>query len=248
MENKEIRRANMLALADQNGGLQGLADKTKTDAKYLSQVKNRWQGRGMGDDVARRIEEELGKERGWMDTLHAAPGADEVIANLGISPLRTWEHESDLPEGEYAFIPRLDVRLSAGHGAEQGTLGLQLEIDFIKDQRPLAFRTDWIRRNHLRPNKLASMTASGDSGEPRIHDGDALVVDTSQCEIVDGRLYALWYDGGERVKRLYLLPGGGLLIRSDNEAKYPPLTLKAEQAESVRIIGRVVHVAGEGGL
>lgn len=71
MENKEIRLANMLALAEQYGGLQGLADKTKTDAKYLSQVKNRWQGRGMGDEVARRIEDALGKPRGWMDTLQA---------------------------------------------------------------------------------------------------------------------------------------------------------------------------------
>src|SRR5258707_211059 len=52
MENKEIRRANMLALAEELGGLQALADRTKTDPKYLSQVKNRWQGPGMGDELA----------------------------------------------------------------------------------------------------------------------------------------------------------------------------------------------------
>lgn len=66
----------MLLLAEQHGGLQGLADATKTDAKYLSQVKNRWKGRGMGDDVARRIEEALKKQRGWMDRLQT--GADSI--------------------------------------------------------------------------------------------------------------------------------------------------------------------------
>jgi hypothetical protein len=38
MESKEIRRRNMLMLATELGGLQGLAEQTKTDAKYLSQV------------------------------------------------------------------------------------------------------------------------------------------------------------------------------------------------------------------
>jgi phage repressor protein C with HTH and peptisase S24 domain len=66
--------------------------------------------------------------------------------------------------------------------------------------------------------------------------------------VIDGKVYALWYDGGERVKRLHRMPGGGLMIRSDNEAKYPPLKLSAEEAEQVRIIGRVVHVSGQGGL
>jgi hypothetical protein len=70
MDNKEIRRANMLALAEEFGGLAALAEKTGTDAKYLSQVKNRWNGRGMGDDVARRIERKLEKPKGWMDVLH----------------------------------------------------------------------------------------------------------------------------------------------------------------------------------
>lgn len=73
------------------------------------------------------------------------------------------------------------------------------------------------------------------------------MVDTSQTTVIDGKVYALWYDGGERVKRLYRLPGGGLKIKSDNDT-YPAIELSADTVELVRIIGRVVHVAGEGGL
>lgn len=86
MENKEIRRANMLMLAEELGSLRVLADKTGTDAKYLSQVKNRWrrpggQPTGMGDDVARRIEDALQKPRGWMDAPQkkGAKGAESAM-------------------------------------------------------------------------------------------------------------------------------------------------------------------------
>lgn len=79
----------MLMLAKDAGGLQALASKTGTDAKYLSQVKNRWKRPGsdtvsaMGDDVARRIERALNKSNGWMDVLHkGADGAAHGAATL----------------------------------------------------------------------------------------------------------------------------------------------------------------------
>ena len=146
----------------------------------------------------------------------------------------------DLPEGEFVVVPRLNVRLSAGAGSEQ------VDID-LEQRQPTAFRAEWIRKHHLSPKRLACMRAKGDSMTDRIQDGDMLVVDTSQVDVVDGRVYALWYEGGERVKRLLRLPGGGLRIASDNQA-YAPIDVGATEAERVRIIGRVVHVAGEGGL
>jgi len=175
------------------------------------------------------------------------PGVKQpgVIA-YGLSPIRSWEHEQDLPPGDYVHIPTFEVHLSAGSGDEQRSL-FQLEIEFLKGET-LAFRADWIRRMKLKPSKLASMRVVGDSMENRLHDGDAVVIDTSQTEVLDGKVYALWYDGGERVKRLYRRPGGGLIVHSDNQAKYPQLVLTPEEAAQVRIIGRVVHVSGEGGL
>ena len=157
-----------------------------------------------------------------------------------MQPILAWEHPDDLPEGEFVLIPRLGIHLSAGNGYEQ------VEIEFL-DKQPQAFRADWIRKKHLKPKKLASMIADGDSMEDRIQHGDALVVDTSQKDVVDGKVYALWYDGGERVKRLYRLPGGILRIQSDN-TKYPEIEVQPSEMEHVRIIGRIVYVAGEGGL
>lgn len=165
----------------------------------------------------------------------------EITAG-GFSPILAWEHPDDLPPGEYVDVPRLKMVLGAGPGREQ-----QLKISFVKEQAQ-AFRADWIRKRGLRPSKLAVMKVSGDSMEPRIHDGDAVVIDTSQIEIVDGAVYALWYDDGERVKRLYRRPGGGIIIHSDHETKHPQMILAGKEANNIRIIGRVVHVSGDGGL
>jgi phage repressor protein C with HTH and peptisase S24 domain len=165
---------------------------------------------------------------------------ETTYATASPAPILVWQYEHDLPQGDFVFIPRLEVRLSAGTGHEQ------LDIASVKSQ-PQAFRADWIRKNHLKPKALMCMSADGPSMEPRITHGDSLVIDTSDLEVRDGKIYALWYDGGERVKRLFRLPDGGLRVQSDNPA-HPTLTLTREQAEHVRIIGRVVHLSGEGGL
>jgi hypothetical protein len=73
MENKEIRRANLILLIGEYGSVAALAEKTDIDPTYLTNIKNRAQtSRGlfqMGDEVARRIEQKLGKGNGWMDQL-----------------------------------------------------------------------------------------------------------------------------------------------------------------------------------
>ncbi|MDR2365837.1 MAG: helix-turn-helix transcriptional regulator [Zoogloeaceae bacterium] len=168
--------------------------------------------------------------------------ADNAGSLSGLIPIEAWEHEDDLPDlGDFIRVPRLDVHLSAGHGREI------VEVDLVREA-PQVFRAEWVRRLGLKPSKLASMYAAGDSMEPRVHDGDSLLVDTSRTTVTDGKVYALAYAGELRVKRLYRRVDGGIIIVSDNERNYPRLEVPAEQMEHVRIIGRVMHVQGTGGL
>ena len=70
----EIRRDNLEQLIQTHGSLAELNDKlglARTDAT-LSQIRNqslssRGKRRAMGDELARRIEQTLGLEVGWMD-------------------------------------------------------------------------------------------------------------------------------------------------------------------------------------
>ena len=191
-------------------------------------------------DISPRLAAEAASYVSGTNATLPAPSGGGSGGPSTLQPILAWEHESDLPPGEFVMVPRLNVVLSAGNGHEQ------IEIEFVKHQ-PQAFRADWIRRERLKPSKLASMNAQGDSMEPVIFHDDALIVDTSQTAVSDGKVYAIWYEGGERVKRLYRLPGGGLRIKSDNPA-YDPIELRGEDAELVRVIGRVVHRAGNAGL
>lgn len=64
--NKEIRLENLnklILLADQNES--ELARQCDLASNQINQIRNG--SKGMGDAIARRIEQNLGLERGWMD-------------------------------------------------------------------------------------------------------------------------------------------------------------------------------------
>lgn len=213
-----------------NGKTKKMKLETATKAAALYGVNPLWLATGNGP------------KRGFnLANLAYTGAAPTSFDNKSLKPLLVWEHPDELPAGEYVLVPRLNIQLSAGHGREH------VDVDLIKE-KPQAFRADWIRELRLRPAGLASMRAHGDSMEPRIYNGDAVVVDTADQEIQDGRTYALWYDGGERIKRLYRLPGGGLRILSDNRDKYPAIDLNNEQCQHVRVLGRVRHVSSTQGF
>lgn len=143
-------------------------------------------------------------------------------------------------DADYEFIPRYDVRAAAGAGSEN---------EYEEVDKHLAFRRDWLLEKGLRAKDLKIIAAAGDSMEPRISDGDILLVDTSdRFQIQDGKIYALNIGGMTRVKRLSIRYDGSLVIRSDNLASDPPHeeVVPKEEAEAValNIIGRVVWAGG----
>lgn len=69
-EIRETRRRNLSVVVQECGGQAALADRIGTDASYVSQLMNEWEGRAMGPSFARKIEAALKKPRGWMDTQH----------------------------------------------------------------------------------------------------------------------------------------------------------------------------------
>ncbi|MCM2537684.1 hypothetical protein NDN94_07565 [Burkholderia glumae] len=160
-------------------------------------------------------------------------GRDSVSAR----PLKVWESESDLGD-DYVLIPRLDIKFSAGNGR------IVWHVD-QKSQKQ-AFRKSWCMRLGINPEHAATIIADGSSMEPRVLDGDSLVVDYKALHVLDGKVYALAYQNEVYVKRLFKKPDGGLRVASDNadKVRYPDMDLSAEQVEYVQIIGRVVAISG----
>lgn len=131
---------------------------------------------------------------------------------------------------EYAMVPGLSVRASAGPGA------------IMSPDEPLAdvvaFRKDWLGRLGINPRFARAIFAHGDSMEPTINDGDLLLVDESINHIVDHGIYVVVYQGMVIVKRVQMRRDGTLVLKSDN-ARYEAEEVPPNEIEQIQVAGRV---------
>lgn len=134
-------------------------------------------------------------------------------------------------DSEIVMIPRYDARLAAGTGSlNQGSQVIgQMPI-------PLNFLMHSLGKST--PKDLALLEVRGDSMEPTLSTGDLALVDMSQTAPQDG-LAAIVYEDFAQIKRLRFGLAGVDVI-SDNRDMYPPERLSRQDAERLRILGRVV--------
>ena len=239
MDPREIRRLKLNKVVDDlfEGKRSALAAAIGQQSGFVTRIlsepgtKN---AKTIGEKLARSIEEALKLPRMYLDTEGEAAPASELSAR----PIKVWEAESELPADEYVFLPRLDISASCGTGA------IIWHID-EKGQRQ-AFRRSWAERLGINPLQAATILAQGDSMEPRIIDGDSLVIDYQDKAIQSGKVYVIAFDGEWFIKRLFKTPGGAVNVRSDNpdKTKYPDWTIPPDELRAVDIIGRVVAVSG----
>lgn len=135
------------------------------------------------------------------------------------------------PGDEIVMVPLLDIRVAAGPGN-------LVESEDILERVPIpAFLLRRIVR--VDPTNLVLVSATGDSMEPTIRDGEMILVDTSVHDVGDAGIYIVVIDAEASVKRVQRMPGARLAIRSDNPA-YEPITVDAQT--EARIAGRVRSV------
>lgn len=149
MDNKAIRRKNLLDLEREFGTLAALAEATGSADRHLSQMKNGT--RGMGDRVARRFEARLGKPRGWMDEVdHASP-------QTSLEAVKLLEDYNALPDGLKSHVARKTAELRAYADALPDFLRKSLR----PPPDPLAYRA-W--EKEMEADMARLMRSSG--GEP----------------------------------------------------------------------------------
>lgn len=236
MDVKQIRKANLQLLKDEAKSWAEVARRAGTEASYLSQITSARGTREIGDELARKLEKGFRKPHGWMDQDHAINRTDEKMTAITQSAVGvlSWDEDNPPPSDQFVLIPRLDVKLSAGHGT------VTFEVD---EKQPLAFRSDWLADLGVNPKKVAIMQAKGDSMEEKISDGDTLFIDVSQTNVIDNKIYAIRYGDELRVKRLLKHFSGGLKLISINPA-YPEEVIRPEDMQFVEVLGRVVWSGG----
>lgn len=127
---------------------------------------------------------------------------------------------ADLPEQQLAgrvLEPQLEYSDWADvRGYAQATgLGAGAEADEYAESHKLKFRAASLRRKGLRPQHLVVYYGKGDSMEPRIHDGDAILFDTSDTTPKDGAVFIVQRGKEMYAKRCEVLDGVAY-FRSDN--------------------------------
>jgi len=92
----------------------------------------------------------------------------------------------------------------------------------------------------LDKNNSEIIFGRGNSMEPTILGGDALLIDRSKKEINDGRIYCIRYDGQLLTKRLQRLSKKKIKIISDNK-DYDPITVDFEKEIDIdfEVIGEI---------
>jgi len=135
-----------------------------------------------------------------------------------------------LSNESYSFIPKVKARLSAGSGSFETE-------DYIEDY--FLFQKQWLCKKG-NPKYMILINIYGNSMEPELKDGDTVLIDQNQNQILNGAIYALGIDDVIMVKRIEKHPDG-LAIISDNP-KYSTNYLSGNILNSIRIIGKVIWI------
>jgi len=221
----ELRRVNLLKQLEHSKLKRSeFARRLEVSRSYLSQVLT--EGFRFGEKAARSFEEKLRLKSGALDQRE----------DSGISVIETWDKASDLPDGMFALVPRIAVDFAARLVTEEGK-GSEL-------LPPLAFRTDWLmKKNVTNRANLRTCDVRGDSMEPYLENGDIVLIDMGQTEIVNDEIFAIRYGEELRVKRLSKRFDGGLFVRSDNKS-YPDEVIGAGEIGSIQVLGRMLWRGG----
>lgn len=124
------------------------------------------------------------------------------------------------------------------------------EAEEYAETHSLKFKKSSLRRRGIYGRNLAVYYGKGDSMEPTINDGDAILFDTSDTRVLDGVLYVIQMDGYGNpeyyVKRAEIV-GDITLFRSDNpngDHQWQKPRLMDSPKNPITVIGRVHWIGG----
>jgi phage repressor protein C with HTH and peptisase S24 domain len=171
------------------------------------------------------------------DYIWLLTGHEGVKENIPAYEIKSWHEKTDL-DNDDILINVYNVSLSAGNGDSIP--------EFIETKKKLSYSMDWIDKKGFKPNDLKAMPVRGDSMSNTLNDGDLVLIDTSQKQIIDGSIYALIIANEAKIKRLKKTFNGGLVIISDNNSDlYHDEILQPSDLQFIHIIGKAVHKSGD---
>ena len=218
---EQIRLKNLELLIGEAGSAAKLADLVGTNSSYISQVRRQMTTkkgtpRGIGDDLAGKLEQGMDKHEGWMDEPHQAEwgqsgiAGKESSAHLGpdiqsLHPVISWKQVGGWME------------IAESHQPQHGEELLPCPVKCGQDS--------YILR------------VNGISMEPRFHDGDLIFVDP-HIDPVSGKYVVVMIENTEEATFKQLIVEGGRQYLKALNPEWPNRIIEVNQ--NTRICGVVV--------
>lgn len=203
-----------------HGAQKEIAAAAECSPSYMNDIIK---GRTRGSRLTReRIAEALGTDYDAMlergrELLRGTSGLSSVVCQ----------------ETEFMTVPMVRAKLSGGGGS------FETEGEVVGYY---AFRTDFLSRKGA-PDSMVLFQVAGHSMSPVLENGDTVLVDQSQNDIIPGHIYAVGIDDTVVVKRIEIEPGV-MILKSENP-EYGKFDVPTHESANLRVIGRVVWSARE---
>jgi phage repressor protein C with HTH and peptisase S24 domain len=220
------------------------------EADVSSSAVSQWFGKGskeiksIGIKPASNLQRASGFSAMWLSKGELPKMAAKLGANqnIGGTPVVTIGDGDSLGD-DYIQIRESEVRFSAGNGRTP-------HFDELEDSVPATYRREWFIKEGFSASTSKRFKVHGDSMEPFLYDGDTVLVNLAETNVVNGKVYALRYGDDLKIKRVYRKIDGGLILHSDNPDFLPrdEEISAATVDEYISIVGRVRDKSGTGGL
>jgi phage repressor protein C with HTH and peptisase S24 domain len=196
-----------------------------TDIASACGVSSTWLATGDGEMTG-------GREASGRVAADAFKAETHDAADKQLHPVSVWDDNTPLGDDEVEVPFLKEVELSAGSGRTVIEQSSTAKLRFGKRS---------LRANNVQFENAVCVVVGGNSMEPVLPHGSTVGVNTGETSVIDGKIYALKHDGQLRVKVLYRAPGGGIRLRSFNQAEHPDETYTSQDMEDlgIEIIGRV---------
>jgi len=242
---EHIRRENAQRLAKDETAQTHFARLVGIDVSQVKRIAGLSPTEAISYPMARQIEQAHHLPKGWLDDPHPefakpqalgtnVPLSAEEVQRLmpGAKPVRVVD--SDDPS--LTHIPKVKLRLSAGIS------GFEVEPERF-DGSTTTVPTHWIERNGYKREQLIAIRVKGESMEPTLYEDDLVVVNYGDVHLVDGKVYAVNYEGEAVVKRL-TRDAGQWWLTSDNPDQVKFYRRVCKGSDCI-IVGRVVRKESE---
>lgn len=139
-------------------------------------------------------------------------------------------------ENGFIWIDVVEANFSCGTGES-----IEFHFDVINGKFP--FPPSFFQRKYVDPKCMRIIKAKGDSMSDFIHDQDLVGIDISQTEIIDGEIYAVYFEGEGMIKQVFKEEGGKLTLHSLNP-KYKDKEVTEQNGLNFKVMGRQFWRAG----